>query len=86
MNEDGVRIGYAVGDDGAVTRALSHGLGVLRNVVVRGGYAYHFFEGASAFVEPMRFSTEHKIEGPLAETTDSVRETAGVEVGAVYRF
>ncbi|MEM1029813.1 MAG: hypothetical protein AAGN82_05650 [Myxococcota bacterium] len=78
-----IRPGVVVDDQGAVQRDLRRGPGIERNLVLRAGYAYAFFPGASVFVDPVWMSTVHR---GADEESLGARSVWGVDAGAVYAF
>lgn len=86
LNTKDMLQGYSANGDGTFTRVKSQGLGIERNFAARAGYTMNFAPRTSFFVEPMWFSTQHRIAVSETRRTHGERQTVGLEVGAVYRF
>lgn len=86
LNTEDMLAGYTAVGDGSFARAGAQGLGIERNLSLRAGYAWNFAPGASVFVEPLLFSTWHHIEDSERSLTRGQRQSAGLELGAIYRF
>jgi hypothetical protein len=86
LNTEDMLVGYSAVGDGTFVRARGQGLGIERNFTARAGYVWKFAPGASFFVEPLWFATLHKLNASERNLSPAQRQSAGLELGAIYRF